>query len=280
MTKIAKNYKILLQELLNIKTSANTRSRNIINAILVDTYWKIGKRIFQENLSGDEKALTLKRLSEDLQIEESVLMRATKFFALFPVENPANQYPFVSWSHYKILLSLTDKNQRLFYLMKTQKNAWPVRRLSQKIKDNAFASFDKKPGPDDASPLLSRAAEALHIYKANLHHVVDGDTLVANIDLGFDVWVQKRLRLRGIDTPEMKSPEAQEQKKAVQAKEFVKARIAEDDIIVLQTFKIDLHGRFICDIFYLTGERDKEIIYKEGNFLNQELLDSGLARQV
>jgi len=36
-------------------------------------------------------------------------------------------------------------------------------------------------------------------YQAEVIRVVDGDTIDALIDLGFSVWVKKRIRLHGID---------------------------------------------------------------------------------
>lgn len=43
----------------------------------------------------------------------------------------------------------------------------------------------------------------LYDYAAEITRVIDGDTVVANIDLGFTIWVHDlRLRLYGIDTPE------------------------------------------------------------------------------
>ena len=45
----------------------------------------------------------------------------------------------------------------------------------------------------------------MYTYKAKLERVVDGDTLDASIDLGFDVIVRKRIRLAGINTPESRT---------------------------------------------------------------------------
>ena len=39
------------------------------------------------------------------------------------------------------------------------------------------------------------------MYNAKLDRVIDGDTVDAMIDLGFDTWVFKRIRLMGIDAP-------------------------------------------------------------------------------
>ena len=43
------------------------------------------------------------------------------------------------------------------------------------------------------------------IYRGKLLRVVDGDTIDAMIDLGFDTWVKKRIRYKGIDTWESRT---------------------------------------------------------------------------
>jgi len=42
-------------------------------------------------------------------------------------------------------------------------------------------------------------------YNAKVKRVVDGDTIDAYIDLGFNVWTTKRIRFMGIDTPESRT---------------------------------------------------------------------------
>ena len=42
----------------------------------------------------------------------------------------------------------------------------------------------------------------MYTYKAKLQRVVDGDTIDATIDLGFDIFVKKRIRFAGINAPE------------------------------------------------------------------------------
>ena len=44
-----------------------------------------------------------------------------------------------------------------------------------------------------------------YIYKAKLERVVDGDTIDALIDVGFDIWIKKRIRYKGIDTWESRT---------------------------------------------------------------------------
>ena len=42
-------------------------------------------------------------------------------------------------------------------------------------------------------------------YRAKLIKVVDGDTIDALIDVGFDIWIKKRIRYKGIDTWESRT---------------------------------------------------------------------------
>ena len=46
----------------------------------------------------------------------------------------------------------------------------------------------------------------MHEYNFNLVRVIDGDSVVVDIDLGFDVWIKNEsIRLSGIDTPESRT---------------------------------------------------------------------------
>ena len=58
----------------------------------------------------------------------------------------------------------------------------------------------------------------MYVYKAKLDRVVDGDTVDANIDLGFDISINKRIRLAGIDTPETRTRNKEEKVKGLASK--------------------------------------------------------------
>ena len=59
----------------------------------------------------------------------------------------------------------------------------------------------------------------MYTYNAKLDRVVDGDTIDAIIDLGFDVHVKKRIRLAGINAPESRTRNKVEKKLGLAAKE-------------------------------------------------------------
>jgi micrococcal nuclease len=67
-------------------------------------------------------------------------------------------------------------------------------------------------------------------YRAKLDRVVDGDTMDVVIDLGFYVELRERVRLAGIDTPEIYrvKKDNKEYKKGIEAKEYVERRLNEN----------------------------------------------------
>ena len=65
------------------------------------------------------------------------------------------------------------------------------------------------------------------IYRGKLDRVIDGDTIDAMIDVGFDIWVHKRIRFSGIDTWESRTRDLDEKKKGLAAKERLKVLLNE-----------------------------------------------------
>jgi len=59
----------------------------------------------------------------------------------------------------------------------------------------------------------------MYNYNAKCVRVVDGDTIDAEIDLGFDVKIKKRIRLAGINAPESRTRNKVEKKLGLAAKE-------------------------------------------------------------
>ena len=116
--------------------------------------------------------------------------------------------------------------------------------------------------------------EQLFTYKAGVKKIIDGDTLIARVHLNFRMFITQKFRLRGIDCPEIATPEGK------RAKRFVEERLKGCDFIVIKTHKdtTDKYERYLADIFYRARENDLQIVAGEGNYLNQDLLDAGLAR--
>jgi len=94
-------------------------------------------------------------------------------------------------------------------------------------------------------------------YSAGLLRVVDGDTCDAMIDLGFDIWVKKRIRLYGVDTWECRTRDKKEKVKGLAAKEYVKDLLENSDEgdFTLKSHGVGKYGRVLGEIF-LKGHDD------------------------
>ena len=120
---------------------------------------------------------------------------------------------------------------------------------------------------------LDLSGEMSYTYAATIDRVIDGDTLLVLVEAGFGIIVRDRLRLRGINTPELGTPGGG------RAKKFVEKLLPAGSTIVVKSHKskTDIHGRFVVDVFYRKGVEDAREIIKDGEYLNQILLDEGLA---
>ena len=96
-----------------------------------------------------------------------------------------------------------------------------------------------------------------YIYRIrSIAKVVDGDTIDANIDLGFDICLSKRIRLAGIDTPESRTKDEYEKKLGLESKEWLKKHLEGAKDILIKTELPDStekYGRIIGHL-YINGE--------------------------
>jgi micrococcal nuclease len=110
-----------------------------------------------------------------------------------------------------------------------------------------------------------------YIYRIrSIHKVVDGDTIDADIDLGFDISLTKRIRLAGIDTPESRTTDANEKKLGLESKEWLKKRVEGAKDIIIRTELPDStekYGRIIGHLF-INGEETS---------LNNQMISEGYA---
>ena len=107
----------------------------------------------------------------------------------------------------------------------------------------------------------------MYEYRCEITRVVDGDTVDAIIDLGFDVSYKSRVRLYGIDTPESRTRDLDEKARGKLAGKFLSDAILHADNLVIQT-KLDKKGKF---------GRVLGVIVADDVDLNQALINNHLA---
>ena len=113
-----------------------------------------------------------------------------------------------------------------------------------------------------------------YIYKAKLDRVVDGDTVDALIDVGFDIWFKKRIRFKGVDTWESRTRNLEEKalglKAKARTKELLEKVSSKSGYFRIKSYGLGKYGRVLADVFIM----DKD--GKQWN-VNETLISEGHA---
>lgn len=109
-------------------------------------YWQIGKRIFEEEQNGKDRADYGKYLTEYISKElepqfgsgfsKRQIELFRQFYRMFPIANALHSQ--LSWTQYKFLLRVENQEQREFYIAETVKNNWSSRQLERQVYSNLY----------------------------------------------------------------------------------------------------------------------------------------------
>ena len=113
----------------------------------------------------------------------------------------------------------------------------------------------------------------MYTYKAKLDRIIDGDTVDAHIDLGFDITIHKRIRLAGIDTPESRTRDLEEKARGLAAKDRLKNLLEGANEIQLKSHGVGKYGRCLGELHIdvvdgkekMTLENVNKLLIKEGH---------------
>ena len=104
----------------------------------------------------------------------------------------------------------------------------------------------------------------MYEYNAKLDRVVDGDTVDAMIDLGFDTWVHKRIRLLGIDAPETRTRDLDEKAQGLATIARLTGLLeSANGMFTLQSHGVGKYGRCLGTII-IEDENINELLIREG----------------
>lgn len=94
----------------------------------------------------------------------------------------------------------------------------------------------------------------LYLYRAEVAHIVDGDTVDLRVDMGFNVTLKERFRLYGINAPESRTRDHAEKMKGLEATNFLSYTLNDPEAdIYVQSIK-DKKGKYgrYLGIIYMT----------------------------
>lgn len=158
---ISNNY---INEIKKILKNARQKAYTAVNSAMVEAYWKIGRRIVEEEQSGRERAEygkeIIKNLSKELTEEfgkgfgERNIRNIRQFYVLFSdYEKWKSLISKLTWTHIQKVLRVSDEKARIFYLTEAAENMWSVRALDRNIStlyyNRIVASIDKKTVEDE-----------------------------------------------------------------------------------------------------------------------------------
>jgi predicted nuclease of restriction endonuclease-like (RecB) superfamily len=191
---------ILFQRVARIIDGARSRLAHAVNTAMVRAYWETGREIVEIEQSGQMRAeygtQVVERLSQRLTdrfgkgFSSRSLERMRAFYLAYssrlessiqPALNGDNenqqipstvwtesppgaqmlQFPLLSWSHYRLLISIGDHSARSFYELEAATQGWSVRELERQIASHLYERLAASRDKDDVLALAHNGQELL-----------------------------------------------------------------------------------------------------------------------
>ena len=161
----------IFKDVQNIIEQSRKYAYQAVNMAMVQRNWLLGKRIAEEELRGENRAEygkeIVKRLADLLTnlygkgFTKSNLYQFVQFYKFFPdiFHAVSGKSQILSWTHYRNLLRVTDKNARDWYLNEAINEMWSVRTLDRNIASQYYyrllQSHNKQVVKDEMSQITA-----------------------------------------------------------------------------------------------------------------------------
>lgn len=146
MSKLQGNINTFLDDIRVIIDSARSNAVRSVDFCRVQMYWQMGKRIFEEEQQGKDRAdygsYLIKNLAKQLQPEYGSgfgvrqLEMCRRFYRLYPIANALRSQ--LNWTQYRMLIQIPDKDKREYYELETVNNCWTARELERQINSQLY----------------------------------------------------------------------------------------------------------------------------------------------
>lgn len=137
---------LLFQSVKELIIQSRRRAYRMVNSVLLETYWQIGKLIVEDEQQGKQRAgygkAVLKNLAVQLTTEfgkgfdDSNLRNMRTFYIAFPIRDALRHE--LSWTHYRLLSRLETEEKKNYYLTESVAANWNSRTLQRQINSLAF----------------------------------------------------------------------------------------------------------------------------------------------
>lgn len=154
----------------DILRSAKKRALKAIDNEMIQAAWQTGREIVEEEQRGSKRAaygsriiLTLsERLTKDVGkgFDESNLRYMRGFYIAFANRDALRHE--LTWTHYRLILSVKNEQARHFYLTESIKSNWSTRELNRQLNSLLFERLAKS---RDQQGVLQLANEGMEAFK-------------------------------------------------------------------------------------------------------------------
>lgn len=146
----------LIDDARKIIEAARANAVRSVDYCRVQMYWNLGRRIFEEEQQGNDRAdygsYLIKNLAAQLESEygsgfsERQLKFCRQFYRLYPIGNALRSQ--LNWTQYRLLIQIDDPAKREYYELESVNNAWTAReterQINSKLYERLLLSNDKE----------------------------------------------------------------------------------------------------------------------------------------
>ena len=128
-------------EIRQIIETARTNAIRSVDFSRVQMYWLLGKRIFEEEQQGKDRAdygaYLIRNLAEELTplygsgFSVRQLEQSRRFYRMYPIANAVRSQ--LNWTQYRLLIQIEDPSKREYYELESVNNAWTARETERQI---------------------------------------------------------------------------------------------------------------------------------------------------
>ena len=160
-------YEDIYSEIKETLLTSRSQAYTAVNFTMVQAYWQIGRIIVEHEQEGNLRSgygkSVLQELSHRLTEEFGkgfsvrTLQQMKKFYVMFPNTNALRSQ--LTWTHYRLLLSVENEQARQWYMNEAAASAWSSRQLERQIStlyyERLLASREKEPVKTEAVELMA-----------------------------------------------------------------------------------------------------------------------------
>lgn len=146
MSGVEKVKSSLLNDVREIISAARSQAVRSVDSCRVQMYWHIGRRIFEEEQHGKDRAdygvYLIKNLAKQLEPEYGSgfsvrqLEMCRQFYRLYPIANALRSQ--LNWTQYRMLIQIEDLDKRLYYELESVNNNWTARETERQINSQLY----------------------------------------------------------------------------------------------------------------------------------------------